>query len=122
LLENIIEEQGFAQIMKKSIEEIIIHFFEIEQNFGILCKIEEVEFNPELRDTIKSECSSLTLFFLAGYTFDTARIKDACLDFEAGLGGENIGSVLTVAIRSIMEIIVDETQNFINLCGLKEQD
>lgn len=120
MLENIIDEPRFAQIMKKSIEEIIIHFFEIEQNFGILCKIEEVDFNPELPEDIQSEFRALTLFFLAGYTFDTARIEDDCLVFEAGFGGENIGSVVTVPLLSIMQIIVDETPIFINLSVYKE--
>jgi len=122
LLENIIDEPGFAQIMKKSIEDIIIHFFEIEQNFGILCKIEEVGFDPELPDTIKSDFRALTLFFLAGYTFDTARIEDDCLVFEAGFGGDNIGSIVTVPLLGIMQIIVDETPIFINLSVYKEEN
>ena len=63
MLENVIDEKGFAQIMKKSIQDVIIHFFEREQNFGILCKIEEVDFNPALPQSINSEFRPLTLFF-----------------------------------------------------------
>jgi len=120
LLENVIDEAGFAKIMHKSIEDIIIHFFTKEQNFGILCKIEEVDFNPELPKDINSEFRSLTLFFLAGYTFETARIEDGMLIFEAGFGGDNIGSVVSVPLLSIMQIIVDETPIFINLSVYKE--
>jgi len=75
LLENVIDEIGFAKIMNKSIEDIIIHFFDKEQNFGILCRIEEVEFSPALPPEINAEFRPLTLFFLAGYTFETARIE-----------------------------------------------
>ena len=122
MLENVIDEKGFAQIMKRSLQDIIIHFFEQEQNFGILCKIEEVSFYPELPAEINAEFRPLTLFFLAGYTFETARIEDDCLIFEAGFGSDNFGSVVTVPLLSIMQIIVDETPVFINLSVYKEQD
>ena len=120
MLENVIDEKGFAQIMKKSIEDVVIHFFEREQNFGILCKIEEVDFNPMLPASINAEFRPLTLFFLAGYTFETARIEDGFLIFEAGFGSDNFGSVVTVPLLSIMQIIIDETPILINLSVYKE--
>ena len=101
--------------MQKSIENLIIHFFQEEQNFGILCKIEEIEFNPPLPQSIQNEFRPLTLFFLAGYTFETARIEENILIFEAGFGNENFGSVVSVPLLSIMQIIIDETPVFINL-------
>jgi len=120
LLENVIDEKGFAEIMKKSIEDVIIHFFELEQNFGILCKIEEVDFNPTLPESINSEFRPLTLFFLAGYTFETAKIENGFLIFEAGFGSDNFGSIVTVPLLSIMQVIIDETPVFINLSVYKE--
>jgi len=122
LLENVIEEKGFAQIMKRSIQDVIIHFFEKEQNFGILCKIDEVEFDPILPESINTEFRPLTLFFLAGYTFETARIEDDCLIFEAGFGHDNFGSIVTVPLLSVMQIIIDETPVFINLSVYKEKE
>jgi hypothetical protein len=105
--------------MQKHTQEVIIHFFKKEQNFGILCKIEDVEFNPALPKDIISEFRPLTLFFLAGYTFETAHIKDDCLVFEAGFGVENFGSMVSVPLYSIMQIIVDETPILINLSNQK---
>ncbi len=122
MLENVIDEKGFAQIMKKSIQDVIIHFFEREQNFGILCKIEEVDFNPELPESINSEFRPLTLFFLAGYTFETAKIENEMLIFEAGFGSDNFGSVVTVPLLSIMQVIIDETPVLINLSVYKESE
>ncbi len=121
MLENVIDEKGFAQIMKKSIQDVIIHFFETEQNFGILCKIEEIDFNPSLPESISSEFRPLTLFFLAGYTFDTARIENEMLIFEAGFGSDNFGSVVNVPLLSIMQVIIDETPVLINLSVYKEK-
>ena len=121
LLENVIEDQEFAQLMQKNIQELIIHFFDKEQNFGILCKIDEALFEPSLPESINSEFRPLTLFFLAGYTFETARIEDSMLVFEAGFGSENFGSIVTVPLLSIMQIIVDETPVFINLSTYREK-
>lgn len=115
MLDNIIEDKEFAHLMQKNIQELIIHFFQREQNFGILCKIEDAHFNPELPESIKTEFRALTLFFLAGYTFETARIEENELVFEAGFGSENFGSVVSVPLLSIMQIIVDETPVLINL-------
>ncbi len=119
MLDNVIEDKEFAHLMQKNIQELIIHFFEKEQNFGILCKIEDAHFNPELPESINTEFRALTLFFLAGYTFETARIEEDLLVFEAGFGSENFGSVVSVPLLSIMQIIVDETPVLINLSTYK---
>lgn len=121
MLENVIEDIEFARLMQKNIQDLIIHFFEKEQNFGILCKIEDVSFEPVLPADINKEFRSLTLFFLAGYTFETARIEDDLLIFEAGFGSENFGSLVSVPFLSIMQIIIDETPVLINLATYKEE-
>ncbi|WP_297432074.1 hypothetical protein [Sulfurimonas sp.] len=115
MLEKIIQDEDFGGLMKKNIQDLIILFFEKEQNFGILCKIEEISFNPELPEDINSEFRPLTLFFLAGYTFETARIEDGYLIFEAGFGSDNFGSIVSVPLLSIIQVIVDETPVLINL-------
>ncbi|MBN2816978.1 MAG: hypothetical protein JXQ67_09865 [Campylobacterales bacterium] len=120
MLENVIQNKNFAKLMQKSIENLIVHFFEEEQNFGILCKIEEISFNPPLPESIDGEFRPLTLFFLAGYTFETARIEKEMLIFEAGFGSDNFGSVVSVSLLSIMQIIVDETPVLINLAPNQE--
>jgi hypothetical protein len=121
LLESLIEDRDFAKMMKKHIQELVVLFFQKEQNFGILCKIEDVSFNPELPDGMSAEFRPLTLFFLAGYTFETARIEDEMLIFEAGFGSENFGSVVSVPLLSILQIIVDETPLFINIAIESEE-
>ena len=117
MLENVINDKNFAYIMQKNIQDVVIHFFEQEQNFGILCKIEDISFEPQLPDDIYSEFRPLTLFFLAGYTFDTARIVEDTLVFEAGFGTDNYGSLVTVPLLSIMQVIIDETPVLINLAN-----
>jgi hypothetical protein len=120
LLENVIEDREFALIMQKNIQDLIMHFFTKEQNFGILCKIEDTTFEPSLPESINSEFRPLTLFFLAGYTFETARIEDDYLIFEAGFGTDNFGSVVSVPLLSVMQIIIDESPVLINLSVYKK--
>jgi len=122
MLEKVVQDRDFCRLMKKNLQDLIILFFEKEQNFGILCKIEEVSFSPELPEDINSNFRPLTLFFLAGYTFETARIEEGCLVFEAGFGSDNFGSVVTVPLLSIMQVIVDETPIFINVALPLEEE
>ena len=66
MLENVIEDIEFMQIMQKNIQDMIVYLFEKEQNFGILCRIEDVSFEPDLPASIHSEFRPLTLFFSCG--------------------------------------------------------
>lgn len=122
MLDSVIKNKEFTQMMQRHIQELIIHFFQKEQNFGILCKIEDALFEPSLPEEIVSEFRPLTLFFLAGYTFETAHIQDNNLVFEAGFGTENFGSLVHVPLVSIMQIIVDETPVMINLAIYQAED
>lgn len=115
MLESVIKDKDFANVMQKNIQELLIHLFEKDQNFGVLCKIEYVNFEPALPSDISSEFREMTLFYLAGYTFETARIIGGSLVFEAGFGKENFGSLVNVPLLSILQVIVDETPLLINL-------
>ena len=119
MLDAVIENEDFAKLMQGNIRDVIVHFFASEQNFGILCNIEDVSFEPSLPPEISSEFRQLTLFFLAGYTFDTARITENNLVFEAGFGADNFGSVVSVPLLSILQVIIDETPVLINLSTYK---
>jgi len=121
VLENLIEDKSFVRLMKQNLQDVIIMLFEKEQNFGILCKIEDVSFYPELPEEMMHEFRPLTLFFLAGYTFETAHIENDILIFEAGFGSDNFGSVVSVPLVSILQVIVDETPIMINVAIEKEE-
>ena len=120
MLNSIIQDKNFADVMQSNIQAMIVHFFENNINFGVLCNIEDVSFDPILPEDIASAFHPMTLFFLAGYTFDTARIIDNDLVFEAGFGSDNFGSVTTIPLLSIMQIIIDETPVLINLATYKK--
>ncbi len=120
MLINILNDDEFALLMQRHIEEMLVYLFEHDQHFGILCRIENLDFDPPLPEHITSQFHPMTLFFLAGYTYDSARIEENMLIFEAGFGEENIGSFVTVPLLSIVQVIVDETPIFINHAVYKE--
>lgn len=115
MLFEIIKSPSFARLMENHVRDMLVYLFENDQNFGILCKIDQVTFDPPLPANISSEFRSMTLFFLAGYTFESARVENNMLVFEAGFGQENFGSVVTVPLLSIVQIIIDDTPAFVNL-------
>ncbi len=117
MLYEMIKDDSYMNLMRKHIQELLLFLFEQEQNFGILCKIEHLTFEPELPENIRKEFRPMTLFFLAGYTFESARLDSSTLIFEAGFGEENIGSFVQVPLLSIMQVIVDETPIFVNLAS-----
>jgi hypothetical protein len=121
MLFDIIKSPTFGRLMETHIRDILIFLFEKEQNFGILCKIEHLTFDPPLPESISREFRAMTLFFLAGYTFDSARLEKNMLYFEAGFGQENIGSVVSVPLLSIVQVIIDDTPAFINLAMPREE-
>jgi hypothetical protein len=121
MLFDIVKNEAFGRLMSKHIQELLIYLFEQQQNFGILCKIEHLSFDPELPKHISDEFRPMTLFFLAGYTFESARIESDALIFEAGFGNENVGSFVTVPLLSIIQIIIDETPIFVNLATIPEK-
>lgn len=121
MLFDIIKNPAFARLMENHVRDMLIYLFERDQNFGILCKIEHLTFDPPLPSYIQDEFRPMTLFFLAGYTFESARIENDVLIFEAGFGQENIGSFVSVPLLSIVQIIIDDTPAFVNLALPQEQ-
>ncbi len=121
MLIDMIKDDSFVSLMDKHIEEVLLYLFEQNQSFGILCKIDHVMFEPSLPEHIRNEFRQMTLFFLAGYTFESAQLESGHLSFEAGFGSENIGSVVTLPLLGIMQIVVDETPIFVNLASVKEK-
>lgn len=115
MLLDVINKPSYAKMMQRHIEEVMLELFKQDKNFGLLCKIDYVTFEPELPEDIKKNFANVTMFFLAGYTYESAKIEGSLLTFEAGFGSENIGSVVSVPLLSIVQIILDETPILVNL-------
>jgi hypothetical protein len=84
-------------------------------NFSILTNVSEISFEPPLPSEISSSFKPITMFVLAGYTFESCIIDDDEMSFEAGFGTTNFASLVKIPILSILQIIVEDTPILINL-------
>lgn len=114
MLSDLNKDKNFEKLIKKHLIDILAHLFDTNIHFGILCRIDHVTFEPDLSDEIKADFRPLTLFFLAGFTFESAQITEDHLVFEAGFGAENFGALVSVPLLDIIQVILEETPIFVN--------
>ena len=115
MAQRILGDSEFSQLMKMHIAEILELLMQRGQFFSILTNVSNITFEPDLPAEITSNFKPITLFVVAEYTFESSSIDDDFLYFEAGFGQQNIGSVVTVPLNSIVQILIEETPIFINL-------
>ena len=115
MLYDILHDEEFVTILANHAIDILSYLFEKKQEFSILVDLKQVEFNPKLPQNIYEMFPEFTLFALMNYTYESARLHKGILEFEAGFGSENFGSVVHVPVEAILQIIVDDTPIFVNL-------
>jgi len=116
IIQDLLNNNGFIRLMEEHSTRLIDFLLENEIEFGILCNLADVEFVKKLPDEIFSTFKPLTLFMIAGYTFQSAFINDdEELEFEAGFGRDNFGTTVLVPVGSILQILVNETVIYVNL-------
>ena len=88
----------------------ILHLL-IEQNisFSILCDISKTTFDPPLPPDIAQNLDTLTLFVLAGYTFESIELGVHTISFEAGFGAQNFGSLVSIDYEGVVQILIQDS-------------
>ncbi len=115
MLQTTLSDDKFCDMMIEHIRDILDFLLENGINFSILTNISEVNFDPALPVEIGDSFKPITMFVLAGYTFESVSVYDDMISFEAGFGADNFGSLVSAPISSILQIIVEDTPIFINL-------
>ncbi len=77
-------------------------------SFNLLCERDAIDFSPKLPKEIHEKFGALVLFVLAGYTLESLIIDAKSVQFEAGFGPNNIGSVVQVELPGIIQILIKE--------------
>jgi hypothetical protein len=119
-LENL-ESSKYKQLMKKHILETIEYMFDANQEFGIACEIAAVYFTPELPHELQESLPDITLFMLANYSFESAKIDTNYISFEAGFGAENFGALVEIPLLAIKQLFVSEYPVLINIASPKDE-
>ncbi|WP_235852448.1 hypothetical protein [Helicobacter vulpis] len=78
-------------------------------NFSVFCDLSKVRFEPLLPPDLFESFGNFVLFVLAGYTFESLKIRRLRqeISFEAGLG-DNIETTVSIALEGIVQIIVKD--------------
>jgi hypothetical protein len=114
MLDVMTKDEQYRRIMTNHCKDIINYLLAKDQHFAILSFVKFTKFEPELPEDIYANFNDITLFVLSGYTFRSTKIDGENLIFEAGFGPDNFGSIVTIPIFSIMQLIVEENVIFIN--------
>jgi len=110
-----IQERRFQEMMESHIKSVLSYLLENEQQFGLLCNLKYVAFDPILPEDISELLQDITLFMIAGYTLESFEIEDEMISFEAGFGSQNFGSVVSMPTLAILRITVEETPILSNM-------
>lgn len=115
MLEDVLSGTDFNALMQKHSHSLVDFLLKKGVNFSLLTNIADVTFDPPLPEHISQNFKPITMFFLAGYTFESTQIQGDIVSFEAGFGTDNFGSLVSVPIHAILQIIIEEVPIFINL-------
>lgn len=106
------EELG--NLLIKHCKSIIKSLVSSDIHFSIVCEVKNVSFNPPLPEDITSGFMPIISFILAGYTFQSIKILDDKISFEAGFGKDNMGSILEINFSNIIQIMFHNEENLKN--------
>jgi hypothetical protein len=115
MLQNVLNDPDFSYEMKRHVKSTLEILLRRGTNFSILTNVAEISFEPALPEEISTSFKPITMFVLAGYTFESCIVDDWGISFEAGFGHDNFGSLVSVPMLSVLQIIIDETPVLINL-------
>ncbi len=97
---------SFEKILDAQCEAFIQFFAQEGIHFSVICAVKNVAFSPPLPQDILDGFQPLSLFILAGYTFESLEISKRGIIFEAGFGRDNIGSFVQIDFRDILQIVM----------------
>lgn len=115
MLDNLLEDKLFVDLMKVHANEIISFLLEEGVQFTVLANMLGVNLEPPLSKKMMQNFRPITPFALHNYTFESSSVDEDFLHFEAGFGEENIGAFVSIKLEAVLQIIVKDTPIFINM-------
>jgi hypothetical protein len=114
MLNDIYGDEKYQKIAKRNLENVIKYLLDENIEFSVVANMKFVNFEPKLPQAIFSKLGNFALFALVGYTFETTKVNQDFLTFEASFGKENFVSFLKISLDSILQVVVDEEILFLN--------
>lgn len=107
-MNKILFSSQLRHMMKAHVQDMLTLLVDEGVNFNILCDMKKVRFAPELPKHITQSFNDITLFVLAGYTFESIELDDEGINFEAGFGAENVGSFVSITYEGIVQVLLHD--------------
>ncbi len=120
MINRLLDSNDFGTLMKKHIYETIELLLKDGIEFSVAAEIEHISFSPELPEDIFEKLAPISLFVLAGYTYESLILEKDYITFEAGFGSENIGSFVTIPLLAVRHILIDELVIAVNMATYKD--
>ena len=115
MIEEILDDEKFALLMKMHVYECIDFLLQRNINFSIMANLPLVSFEPELPAEIKASFNMpVIIFTLAGYTFESTRLSEDSISFEAGFGAQDYASLVSLPLGAIVQILVENSPILVN--------
>ena len=111
---NLFQTSEYKTLMEEHINKTIYYLFEKDSEFAIACDIQHITFSPELPSNVLETFKETVLFIISGYSFETAKLEEGYLSFEAGFGENNFGSTVTVPLLAIKQLFVGDNPIVMN--------
>ena len=103
---NLFQTPEYRKLMQSHISDTISYLFSKNQEFALACEVKTITFDPQLPPEILNSFNDTVLFILSGYTLESAQLDEDHFSFEAGFGSENFGSLVTIPLLGIQQIII----------------
>ena len=111
---DVVENINYKNLVEKQIFELFEFLINNDNEFSITANIKAAEFSPSMPDSIRESFQPFTMFSLMNYTYESIELTSTHISFEAGFGAENFGSVVTIPLFAIFQVIIDESILFLN--------
>jgi hypothetical protein len=121
MLYNVIQSNEYKELTSKQVQELLYFLQNNNEEFDVTANVDGMSFHPPLPEPIKEQFVQFTLFSLANYTFQSLKIEENYITFEAGFGEENFGSVCTIPFFAIFQISINNSILFVNPCATVEK-
>lgn len=123
MLETILDDEKFALLMKMHVYECIDYLLQNNYPFSVMANLDLVKFEPELPSEIKSNFKNpIIIFTLDGYTFQSAKLAQDSLSFEAGFGPNDFASLVKFPLGAVVQILVENSPILINFSIHKSKE
>lgn len=121
MLDDLLDNDSFRVLMKMHIYECIEFLLQNNVKFSILSNMPYVKFAPSLPSEIMANMPMpVVVFTLDGYTYESAKLTQNDITFEAGFGVENFASFVKIPLGAIAQILVENSPILVNFSTHKE--